>query len=82
MASRDETGSERTPTQQRAKTGSGSIPSINLAGRTELTPGPLTKPSPVVRPKRSPARWLVPVIGIVVLVVVVVVTAIVWQSGL
>jgi len=42
-------------------------PIADLTDRPAPTPGPLTKPAPVVRPPRRRARWLVPTIVILVL---------------
>lgn len=55
-------------------------PLADLTDRPAPTPGPLTKPAPVVRPPRRRARWLVPLIVVVVLAA----TAgglIIWQAA-
>lgn len=56
-----------------------SPPLADLAGRPEPTPGPLTKPAPVVRPPRRRARWLAPLIAVVVLAAAAG-AVIVWQA--
>ncbi len=55
-------------------------PLADLTDRPAPTPGPLTKPAPVVRPPRRRARWLVPLIVIAVLAVTAV-GLIIWQTA-
>lgn len=42
-------------------------PLIDLTGRPTPSPGPLTKPAPVIRPPKKRRRWLIPVIIALVL---------------
>ncbi|MGM7667821.1 hypothetical protein [Microbacterium sp. A93] len=41
---------------------------IDLTGRAALTPGPLTKPSPTIRPLTRRPRWVVPLVLALVIV--------------
>lgn len=59
---------DRAPEDDHAEPTTDSVPPLaDLTDRPAPTPGPLTKPAPVVRPPKRRARWLVPVIVIVVL---------------
>lgn len=60
--------------------GTGPTPPLaDLSGRPEPTPGPLTKPAPVVRSPRRRARWLAPLITVVVLAAAVG-AVLIWQA--
>lgn len=62
---------DAAPGDATQKPETGSVPPIaDLTDRPAPTPGPLTKPAPVVRPPKRAARWLVPVIVVVVLAAV------------
>jgi hypothetical protein len=41
---------------------------IDLTGRTAPVPGPLTKPSPTIRPLTRRPRWVVPLVLALVIV--------------
>ncbi|MGL3149173.1 hypothetical protein ACSS7Z_02310 [Microbacterium sp. A82] len=43
-----------------------SPPLIDLTSRPEPTPGPLTKPSPTIKPQKGP-RWRILLIAVLVL---------------
>jgi hypothetical protein len=67
-------GESRTPD-------TGTVPPLaDLTDRPAPSPGPLTKPAPVIRPPRRRARWLVPSIVVAVLAAVAV-GIIVWQAA-
>lgn len=62
------TGSAPDPdpgTERRPRTGP-TPPMADLTGRPEPVPGPLTKPSPVIRAPRRRARWLLPTVIVIV----------------
>jgi len=74
-------GTESDRSTDRREPGSAPVhtpPLIDLSGRAAPSPGPLTKPSPVVRAPRQRARWLVPVIVLAALALAGG-GAIVWQ---
>ncbi|WP_230102676.1 MULTISPECIES: hypothetical protein [unclassified Microbacterium] len=72
--------SDQTPGDER-KPDTGSTPPLaDLTSRPVPVPGPLTKPSPVVRPPRRRARWLVPAIVVAVLAAVAV-GIVLWQAA-
>jgi len=63
------TASDRASSDENADADTGATPPMaDLTDRPAPTPGPLTKPAPVVRPPRRRARWLVPLIVVAVLV--------------
>ncbi|MGO1508702.1 MAG: hypothetical protein ACTHZW_04160 [Microbacteriaceae bacterium] len=60
--------SDQTSDDESTGTETGPTPPLaDLTDRPAPTPGPLTKPGPVVRSPRNRARWLIPLIVIVVL---------------
>ncbi|MGO2746071.1 hypothetical protein [Microbacterium sp.] len=70
--------SDQTPGSDKQPSTGPTPPLANLSGRPEPVPGPLTKPSPVIRPQRRRARWLVPLIVVIVLVAAGA-GAVIWQ---
>lgn len=56
-------------------------PLVDLSARTSPTPGPLTKPAPVIRPPKKRRRWVV--VGAVLIVLAgLIAGGIVWSSSL
>ena len=82
MVASTDAQSDQTPDQKPERPVTGSVPPLlDLSHQTELAPGPLTKPAPVIRPPKTRTRWLIPVIVIVVLAAAAGI-AVSWQAGL
>lgn len=74
--------SDRASSDDNADAETGPTPPMaDLTDRPTPTPGPLTKPAPVVRPPKRRARWLVPLIVVVVLAAAAV-GIMIWQAGI
>lgn len=72
---------DRASDDDSAEPTTGSTPPLaDLTDRPTPTPGPLTKPATVIRPPRRRARWLVPLIVVVVLAATVG-GIILWQAS-
>lgn len=67
--------------EERPEPPSGPAPAlIDLTGRAAPTPGPLTKPSPTIPPRRRRPRWLVPLV-VVIVVAAIAGAAIAWWAA-
>ena len=55
----------------------GDPPLLDVSDRPAATPGPLTKPSPTIRPQKGP-RWKLLIVAVAVVAVAVAVAAVVF----
>jgi hypothetical protein len=56
-------------------------PLIDLSARTGPTPGPLTKPAPVIRPPKKRRRWVIVAAALIVLAGLIA-GGIVWSNSM